>query len=250
MAGVFGGFGASTDNPNPTHFISQAAGIALQACRAGQSLLKIHELAPTHASIQEFERRGGLSSMCGSAKWQLSPPSETEDPIGGMVPIYERKQYAVWFSQRPSVKSGLKRFSPLVDRFWQAIVEFCDSPGRDRAIALQKAIDRLESLSQDLAQAVAPSAAVNRTQKPQLSDAGGNDLVTLVEIARLARKSVKTIRQKRIGGQRVLPKADVAGGGKGSQARWQYSRIRDPINSAFPDANLPEWREAKVLLSR
>jgi hypothetical protein len=240
-------------NGNPSFHISQIATLAVQYCMQSERILTLARLYPDEKQIPYTETASFKSSKT-SVRRELAPISDTEDPRGGLVPLYERKQYAMWFSQHPQIKKLLiavaKAHTPFVRSFEAMCQDTCMENQRD----FKQRRVRFARLSQELFALINPNLAIQASggfqiagpasTPPTASDNGGDGLVTIAEIAFLSMKAPKTLRNTKVLGEPEVP------GARSVPARWRYSRIRPLIEARFREVKMPEWSEAKVLLKR
>ncbi|MDZ4688485.1 MAG: hypothetical protein SH850_25705 [Planctomycetaceae bacterium] len=254
MSGGFGG-GGSRENPNPTFLVSQAAAMAQQCCQRCVRILTIARLYPDTKQIKRDEYGQIVASIEAIHSVCLAPRSDTEDPHGGTVLLYDRRLHAVWFSQRPEVKRLLVRFVKMRLTFMQALSAMCGDTSAENQRVFKQQRERFGELAADLEAATKPTApdqsspfaasSPRRSLPQRQTDDTGDDLVTVEELAFVVGRSVKRIRNLKI-----LGDPDIAGGGRGIQAKWRYGRVKPVIESAFHGLKLPEWSEARSILNR
>ena len=95
------------DDSRPPIQLTFSAGQILRLCeraiKAGRSIVKIRELYPEERALTGLRRLWRSQTGLRACPF-LAPMSPAEDPRGGKIPIYRRKDYAPWFAAEPEVQ--------------------------------------------------------------------------------------------------------------------------------------------------
>ena len=101
-----------TPNPggNPTFYVDQLVGVGQHFSQGVVRLRTIARMYPNQKPREEWARLMGLIQ---SMTAMLAPPSDTEDPYGGAVPIHRRVEFSDWFGSRPRVADACEQIWDL-----------------------------------------------------------------------------------------------------------------------------------------
>jgi hypothetical protein len=240
----FADFGLQNSGGNPTFFVEQLSGMGQNFWQIVVRLQTIGRMYPDNKPQHEWSLLKGLLPNMTA---MLAPKSDTEDPFGGAVPIYERIEFADWFGARPLVADACRKIWGLRTALSEALNnvqrEAREVNQHPLADSLQTFTTHLVALRDAVQSSRSPVRVLSQNKQQPQGQHAGDDLLTIQELAIVCSRASKTLRNLR-----VLPQPDVTGGGRGKEHKWSYARVK-PILAATLRAELPDIGEVRKILS-